>query len=122
MGEIPPKEGEKGSGSRNPLGRVWTLYEVTQHLALIEWLCKRAEGYFVANPPAEKSEEIDREFVAQTREMVRDFYKLLEVVSESYENDGLIDEEESQKIRAEWDKLKSTVECFVHSCEQGYYR
>ena len=121
-GEVPPQEGEKGSGSRNPLDRVCMLYEVTKHLTLIEWLCSKADGFYVANPPKEKSEDLAREFVARTREMVRDFYKLLEVVSESYENDGLIDEQESNKIRIEWDKLKSTLESFVHACEEGCYR
>jgi len=120
-GEVPPQEGEKGSGSRNPLDRVAALYEATNHLPLIEWLCEKAGGFFVTNPPAKKAEAHSKEFVAQTREMVREFYKLLEVVAESYENDGLIDEEESDKIRGEWENLKSTVATFVHACEEGYY-
>lgn len=120
-GEIPPKEGEKGSGSRNPLDRVAMLYEATKHRPVIDWLCAQAGGFFVDNPPAEKSRERAKEFVAQTREMVREFYKLLEVVSESYENDGRIDESESEKIRSEWEKLKTTVASLVYACEQGYY-
>ncbi len=121
-GEVPPQEGEKGSGSRNPLDRVCMLYESTKHIPLIEWLCNRAGGFFVASAPAGKCDDVAREFVARTREMVREFYKLLEVVSESYENDGLIDQKESDEIRTEWDKLKSTVESFVHACEDGFYR
>lgn len=121
-GEVPPQEGEKGSGSRNPLDRVCRLYEATEHLPLIEWLCSRAGGFFVENAPADKCQDVAREFVARTREMVRSFYKLLEVVSESYENDGIIDQQESDQIRTEWNKLKSTVESFVHACEDGYYR
>jgi hypothetical protein len=120
-GEVPPKEGEKGSGSRNPLDRVDALYRVTKHRPVIDWLCKRADGFFVENPPLERSKEIAKEFVAHTREMVREFYRLLEVVSESYENDGKIDDDESVKIRAEWEKLKSTVASFVAACEHQYY-
>lgn len=120
-GEVPPQEGEKGSGSRNPLDRVWMLWESTKHRPIVEWLCEKADGYFVENPPCEKSREIAKEYVAHTREMVRSFYKLLEVVSESYENDGRIDENESKTIRAEWEKLKTTVASLVFACEQGYY-
>ena len=120
-GEIPPKEGERGSGSRNPLDRVCMLYEATKHLPIVEWLCEKAGGFFVPNPPCQVSRETAKEFVAQTRGMVREFYKLLEVVSESYENDGRIDEEESLKIRHEWENLKGTVASLVYACEQGYY-
>lgn len=120
-GEIPPKEGERGSGARNPLDRIWMLYEATSHRPILDWLCNQAGGYFVENPPHEKSRKKAKEFVAQTRDMVRKFYKLLEVFSESYENDGKIDQQESENIRAEWEKLKSTVASLVNACEKGYY-
>ncbi len=120
-GEVPPKEGERGSGSRNPLDRICMLYKATEHRPIIEWLCSQAGGFFVDNPPREKSREIAKDYVAHTREMVRNFYKLLEVVSESYENDGKIDEKESESIRTEWEKLKATVASLVYACEQGYY-
>lgn len=120
-GEVPPQGEERGSGSRNPLDRAGLLYEVTKHLPIIKWFCREAGGFFVANPPAEKSPEIAREFVAQTRDVVREFYRLIEVMSESYENDGRIDERESESIRSAWEKLKSIAESFVHACEQGYY-
>ena len=121
-GEIPPKEGEKGSGTRNPLDRVRMLYEVTKHLPIVEWLCNKAGGFFVTNPPCNRNRKITKEFVAQTREMVRDFYKLLEAISESYEDDGKIDGREAERIRSEWESLKSTLGTFVNACEQGYYR
>jgi hypothetical protein len=120
-GEVPSKEGEKGSGSRNPLDRVDALYQVTKHKPVIEWLCNRAGGFFVENPPCERSKELAKEFVAHTREMVREFYRLLEVFSESFENDGRIDEEEAKRIRTEWEKLKSIVASFVFACEKQYY-
>jgi len=121
-GEIPPKEGEKGSGSRNPLDRVCALYNVTKHKPIIDWLCQSAGGYFVENPPFNNDKETAREYVAQTRDIVRRFYRLLEVVSESYENDGKIDDGESLNIRSEWENLKCVAGSFVNACEKGYYQ
>ena len=56
-----------------------------------------------------------------TRRIVREFSDLLDVLTESIENDGVIDLKEAESIRTEWEKLKSSAESFVSACEKGLY-
>ena len=111
------------SGARNPLDRLAALMESTGPGAheLIDWLCERAGGFFVANP-AFDARLVDTEFISHTQRMIHDFSDLLRVVSESMANDGSIDEEEARRIRAEWQRLKGFGECFVSACETGLFR
>jgi hypothetical protein len=57
----------------------------------------------------------------QTRAMVRDFSELLEAVTESVEDDSLIDLNEADLIRQKWEDLKACVEKFTVSCEKGHF-
>ena len=97
----------KGSGAANPLDRVRHLYELTQDDSLIHWLCQRAQGVFVKNPPT--SRKPTREVMPATQEIVQQFADLLAAISQ----------EESEKIRHEWDELKRLTERFVKWCEAG---
>jgi len=40
------------SGARNPLDRLGAIIEATADQPLVNWLCARAGGFFVANPHA----------------------------------------------------------------------
>lgn len=114
-----PSGFEDSSGAGNPLDRLAKLYELTQDTGPIEWICQKADGYFVANVPTREIDAIP--LLHMTRLIVREFSELLDVLTASIENDGVIDLEEADKIRTEWEKLKSTAESFVTSCEKGVY-
>jgi hypothetical protein len=73
----------------------------------------------VANVPTEECDAIP--LLHMTRLIVREFSDLLDVLTESIENDGVIDLKEAGNIRIEWEKLKSSAESFVTSCEKGIY-
>ena len=42
-------------------------------------------------------------------------------MSSSMADDGVVDGNESQRIRREWDRLKGYAEAFVQACERGMY-
>ncbi|MCA8925809.1 MAG: hypothetical protein KDD82_28635 [Planctomycetes bacterium] len=110
---------EDSSGARNPLDRLQKLYEVTQDRGAVEWLCQRADGYFVANPAAAAETEV--ELLTHTQQMLSKFSELLQVISKSMADDGHIDAAESRQIRKQWDRLKGYAESFVAGCEQGSF-
>ena len=112
------EQSESGSGSRNPLDRILEIYEHTDHLPLIEWLCERAGGYFVRNPDSlcDGSYEV----LPATNEIVGQFSGLLARISQAA-LDNSITPDEAEDIRASWDKLKSYAEGFVCCCEQGNF-
>jgi hypothetical protein len=110
------------SGAKNPLDRVREMYLLTKDIHLIRWLCNEAGGFFVSNPVPELRKSSDETILSETRDMVRDFSQLLEVVTQSTEDDGMIDENESANIREKWEDLKACAEHFVLCCEKGLYR
>ncbi len=114
-----PSEAEDASGADNPLDRLAKVHELTGDTGPIRWLCQQADGYFVPNVPLEDIEAIP--LLHMTRRIVREFSELLDVLTESIENDGKIDLQEADKIRKEWEELKSSAESFVSSCEKGVY-
>ena len=114
-----PTDTEDASGADNPLDRLARVYELTGDTGPIQWLCEKADGYFVPNSPLQPGEAIP--LLHMTRRIVREFSDLLDVLTESIENDGKIDLQEAEKIRTEWEQLKSSAESFVASCEKGIY-
>jgi len=109
------------SGAKNPLDRVREMYELTKDIRLIRFLCNEAGGFFVANPVPDLRKSIDEAVFTQTRAMVRDFSELLEAVTESVEDDSLIDLNEADDIRQKWEDLKACVEKFTVACEKGHF-
>jgi hypothetical protein len=109
------------SGAKNPLDRVREMYMLTKDIRLIRWLCNEAGGFFVSNPIPDLRRSLDETVFTETRSLVRDFSELLEAVSESVEDDSLIDANEADAIRQKWEDLKACVEKFVISCEKGHY-
>lgn len=112
-------EGSEESGSRNPLDRVIKLYEATKDPEILHWICKEAGGYFVRNPNSMC--EKDLEVMPATNEIIRMFSELLAVISKAA-TDRHIDDDESERIRLVWDKLKSYTEGFVTCCEEGDFQ
>jgi hypothetical protein len=112
-----PKSMPNDSGAQNPLDRVLQIYEITRDLGPIEWLCQKTDGFRVSNSRQnhpKKKEEI----LISTQMILKEFSDLLEVISESYANDGIIDYGEAKRIRHAWEHLKVEAETFVTSCEQ----
>lgn len=114
-----PSGTEDASGADNPLDRLARIYELTHDVGPIKWLCQKADGYYVENVSTEDIDAIP--LLHMTRRIVREFSDLLDVLTESIENDGVIDLKEADQIRIEWEKLKSSAESFVASCEKGNY-
>lgn len=116
----PPRDEEDGSGARNPLDRLHLVYRETNDRGIVEWLCRKAGGYFVANPAVEPLER-DAELLGGTQRLVQQFSSLLGEVSRSIGNDGRITACEAESIRRAWDDLKGHAERFVVTCERGLY-
>ena len=114
-----PSAAEDASGADNPLDRLARIYELTRDTGPIQWLSQKADGYFVPNVPPQEIDAIP--LLHMTRRIVREFSELLDVLTESIENDGVIDLVEADKIRIEWEKMKSSAESFVRACERGLY-
>jgi hypothetical protein len=113
-----PKSSLEDSGAQNPLDRLLQIYQITGDFGPIEWLCQKTDGFRVANPKPihpKKQEEI----LNSTQVILKEFSDLLEVISESYANDGIIDHKEAKRIRRAWELLKVEAETFVTSCEQA---
>jgi len=115
------KDGPEASGVENPLDRVCAICELTKDRSPINWLCEKNDGYFVENPDPATAKNPDSNPLLGAQEILSEFSGLLQVVSQSIENDQRIDREEAGKIRSVWEKLKSVTETFVVACEAGYY-
>jgi hypothetical protein len=106
----------EGSGALNPLDRILRLYELTGHDHLLQWLCMRAGGVFVKNPPSRCRKGF--EVMPATQEIVQQFANLLASISQAAA-DNSICETEAADIRHVWDELKRFTEGFVRCCEEG---
>lgn len=114
-----PKDAPDDPGADNPLDRLSKLCRLTEDDRPIRWLCERAGGYFSPNPVARGLHSMP--LINATRSILKEFTELLDAVSESIENDGRISSNEADRIRSEWEDLKSLTESFVHACETGAY-
>ena len=112
-----PKSETDVSGTDNPLDRIAQIFELTGEIGPIAWLCHKANGFFVSNPS--KSRMTQPIYIKETRRMLKEFSDVIEAVSAGIEDDGSIDFNESNRIRDEWDGLKTIIESFVIACERG---
>ena len=110
------EQSEGGSGSRNPLDRIVEIYNHTEHVPIIEWLCEQCDGYYVENPESKK--EGDYDMLPATNEIVSQFSAVLHRISHAAQ-DNSITPDEAREIRLSWDRLKGYAEGFVRCCEQG---
>ncbi|HAZ65589.1 MAG TPA: hypothetical protein DCY41_02400 [Opitutae bacterium] len=106
---------EGGSGQTNPLERTVQLLEATGDKRILDWLCQKSGGTFVAENPLS-----DPNLSRAANDLVRKFSLLIAELSEATE-DHVIDPEESRRLRASWNKLRERCEAFVRTCESGDY-
>ncbi|HEX5400648.1 MAG TPA: phage regulatory CII family protein [Verrucomicrobiae bacterium] len=110
-----PPESAAGSGIGNPLDRVEALLQSTGDQRIAQWVCRRANGFFIQNP---RSIPPPHFLIPATNQIVQEFADLLHVIAKAA-HDNEITLEEAKQIRARWEELKSVTEGFVTSCEKG---
>jgi hypothetical protein len=115
-----PKLADLGSGSDNPLDRIQRFYDITKSQEVIQWVCELAKCYPVRNPEV-TAQDPPEPVLRITQRILSDFSALLENVSASIEDDGVIDIDEACLIRNRWEELKMAAESFVVACEKGLY-
>jgi len=118
--EPPEEEGDDGSGARNPLDRLMSLYESTDNRRPIEWLCGQVGGFFVEAAEAGEA-PIDATYIKHTRTLLAEFSDLLQILSDSIAHEGRIDGAEAFEIRRQWRRLQGHGEAFVQACESGHF-
>jgi hypothetical protein len=107
-----------GSGAVNPLDRIDQLLKSTGDNRLVQWICQRAGGFFIANPKMNRPHP--DYLIPATNEIVQEFADLLAVIATAAA-DNQITPTESKQIRARWEELKSVTETFVACCEEGNF-
>lgn len=107
-----------GSGSANPLDRIESLIKCTNDHRLVQWICQRANGYFIQNPKPGKPHPAH--LIPVTNEIVQEFADLLAVIATAAA-DSHITRQEAENIRDRWEELKSVAEEFVTHCEKGNF-
>jgi hypothetical protein len=113
-----PADEVTSSGSANPLDRIERLLQSTGDRRLVQWICGRAGGFFIANPKTTKRHP---EFlIPATNQIVQEFADLLSVIAAAAA-DNQINAKEAETIRARWEDLKSVTEGFVACCEEGNF-
>ncbi len=112
-----PAGGADAAGTANPLDRVDALCRAAGSNAPLHWLCERFDGCFVENPPSERRVG-PVGLLPVTRNILREFSDLLEVITRSTSDDGCVDAAEAERIRREWENLKRVAEQFVRACER----
>jgi len=110
---------EQRSGAANPLDRVASLLECSGDTRIVDWICQRADGFFIKNPKAAPLHPDS--LVPAMNHVVQEFADLLAVMAAAGE-DNQITVAEAKSIRARWENLKSVTEEFVHCCEKGNFR
>lgn len=110
-----PPESASGSGVGNPLDRVEALLQSTSDRRIAQWVCQRANGFFIQNP---KSIPPPHYLIPATNQIVQEFADLLAVIAKAAHDDE-VTRNEAKQIRARWEELKSVTEGFVTSCEKG---
>ena len=107
--------GSRGSGSANPLDRLARLVEAAGDDRPVRWLAGRAGGFFTPNPRPRATPDLD--VLHGARRIVAEFADVLESLERSLA-DGRINAKEAERIRREWEQLKSAGEGLVVSCEE----
>ncbi|HBG61565.1 MAG: hypothetical protein A2Y03_10395 [Omnitrophica WOR_2 bacterium GWF2_38_59] len=112
---------KEASGTVNPLDRIKTIYDITQDINIINWVCQAADGYFVENPKVSRS-DTDAKVMVNMQSIIKEFSETLATISESYNDDKKISLNEAEAIRKEWEDLKRVAESFVRACESGKFK
>lgn len=116
----PESEEPQSGGARNPLDRLQLILKISPDRSIVHWLCHEADGFFVPNPQVSPGRP-DATLLARTQQLVQEFSDLLRTVTQAIEDDGKIKPHEAERIRAAWEMLKSSCECFASACEVGHF-
>jgi len=112
----PPSD-DSGSGANNPLDRIDQLLRISADRRIAQWVCERAGGFFISNPPAKPH---PFSLIPATNDIVQEFADMLQVIATAAA-DQQITKEEAKAIRQRWEELKSVTEGFVHASEKGNF-
>ena len=115
MTDKPARPG--GSGIANPLDRIGTLLQSTGDQRIAQWVCQRANGFFIQNP---KNIPEPHYLIPATNQIVQEFADLLHVIAKAA-HDNEVTSGEARQIRGRWEQLKTVTEGFVAACEQGNF-
>ena len=107
-----------GSGTANPLDRIEALLRSCNDQRIVQWICQRAGGFFIANPKAGRPHATF--LIPATNKIVQEFADLLAVIAAAA-SDNEINLNEAENIRARWEDLKTVTEGFVRCCEEGNF-
>jgi hypothetical protein len=108
----PPEE---GSGANNPLDRIDQLLRATGDARIAQWVCARAGGFYIKNPPVGSRLP---HLMPAMNQIVQEFADMLHVIAAAASNNE-ISPAESKAIRVRWEELKSVTEGFVREAEAG---
>ena len=109
------------SGISNPLDRTLNLYNATEDLRIIRWLCEQSGGFFVTNTEDNGDGEVIQHLAPATSQVVKQFADLLSTVAGAA-SDSKISKREAKSIRKEWESLKRIAEGYVKCCEDGNFK
>tara|TARA_B100000686_G_C15968996_1_gene561741 strand:+ start:78 stop:530 length:453 start_codon:yes stop_codon:yes gene_type:complete len=109
-------DNKESASTSNPLWRLSQIYELTGNLKPLEWLCERADGFFVSNGAIDLSES--EYSLTHTQQIVKEFGDLLHAISEGLSEDQVVEANEAERIRKEWEDLKRAAEAFVIAAER----
>ena len=109
------------SGISNPLDRTLDLYNATENLRIIRWLCEQSGGFLVTNTEDNGDGESVQHLAPATSQVVKQFADLLSTVAGAA-SDSKIGTSEANNIRQEWEKLKRIAEGYVKCCEAGNFK
>jgi hypothetical protein len=114
---MQPDTDEKSSGARNPLDRLALLYRLTGDPALVSWVCRQANGYFIENSDTKPQPE---ELYPAMNMLLQELAEMLSTLARAGE-DHVITPKEASHLRIQWDRLQAVCEGFVKECERGNY-
>lgn len=108
---------DSGSGTGSPLDRVGQLIRITKDARIAQWVCERADGFYIRNP---HNLPPGQALIPLTNDIVQEFADMLAAIAIS-SADSVITNDEAKKIRARWEELKSVTEGFVRAAESGVF-
>lgn len=112
-----PPEDDSGSGASSPLDRVGQLIRITGDVRIAQWVCERADGFYIRNPHTLPPNQA---LIPVTNDIVQEFADMLATIAKS-SADNVISKDEAKTIRRRWEELKSVTEGFVRAAEGGNY-
>ena len=92
-----PPEHAAGSGIGNPLDRVGALLQSTGDLRIAQWICQRANGFFIQNP---SSIPHPHYLIPATNQIVQEFADLLAVIAKAAHDNEVTPAEANKFARA----------------------